>query len=118
MRAIVAILTALVLTSSVADPAEALTFHRDYPYVWRVNIGEDNYLWINVYANFTTEHGCNERWYARSKHDLSDDRTKALLQMAMASFLAQIPVHVWTEGCTGGGSTGYPILIQLQLQKP
>jgi hypothetical protein len=116
MRAIVAALTALILVGAVAGHAEA--FDRAYPYVWKVNVGDDGYLWINVYANFTTEHGCVERWFARSKEPIGHEQTKAIMQIATASLLSQMPVHVWTVGCTGGGSAGYPILTRLQLQRP
>jgi hypothetical protein len=79
-----------------------------------VNVGDDGYLYINVLGNLSTSHGCSKPWYARSKEPLSDDRTKAFLQMAMASFLSQAGVHVWTSSCT---AYGYPVLIQLQLQQ-
>ena len=121
MRAIRAVLAALILMGTVAGLAEAAAFGRDYPYVWKVNVGDDSgddYLYINVYANFTAEHNCPERWYARSKYPLTHELTKAMMQIAMASLLSQTPVHAVTEGCTGGGGAGYPILIRLQLQKP
>lgn len=116
MRALAAILAALVLVGAMTGPAEAVD--RDYPFVWKVSVGDDDYLYINVYANFTTDHGCQERWFARSKNPLGHEQTKAFMQVAMASLLSQTPVHVWTVGCTGGGNVGYPILTGLQLHKP
>ena len=66
---------------------------------------DDQYLWINVTGNFTTNHGCAQRWYARSKHQLADERTQVQLRMASASFLSRSAVYVWTEGCTSTTAT-------------
>jgi len=97
-----------------AGEAAAVDFNRTYQYVSKVNVGEDGYLYINVLGNFSTSHGCSKPYYVRSKELLSDESTKAYLQMAMASFLSQASVNVWTSGCT---AYGYPVLIQLQLQQ-
>ena len=97
-----------------AGEAAAVDFNRTYQYVSRVNVGDDGFLYINVLGNFAANHGCSKQSYVRSKELLADERSKAFLQMAMASFLSQAEVNVWTSGCS---PNGYPVLIQLQLQQ-
>jgi hypothetical protein len=113
MRAIAGLAAAVLVATVGVGAADA--YGQRYPYIEKVNIGNDQYLWINVTGNFATNHGCAQRWYARSKYQLSDERTQVLLRMASASFLSRSAVYVWTEGCT---STGYPVMIQLQLEPP
>jgi len=114
MKTITAIVTAALVAGLWIRPAAA-DGNASYPYISKVNVGEDNYLYLNVTGNFSTAHGCSQPWYVRSKYALSDDRTKYFLQMALASFLSHKEVYVWTVGCT---SYGYPILVQLQNQQP
>ena len=54
------------------------------------------------------------RWYAVSKHPLSDDRTRAQLQVALASFLSHQKVFVVTTGCRADGRL---LLDTIQIQE-
>ncbi len=90
-----------------------------YVYVWKVFVGEDNYLYLNVYRNFTDSHvqksgGCSNPWYARSRYPLSDDRTKAWMRIARASLVTRTAVFVTTEGCTDDGRL---VLVGLQIER-
>jgi hypothetical protein len=91
---------------------------QDYDRIYKVNVGDDNYLYINVTNNNGSVNfagtGCSGPYFARSKYTLSDDRTRAWLQISLSSLLSRQGVHVWTAGCDGG----YPIFTQLQLQAP
>jgi hypothetical protein len=91
-----------------------------YPYVSKVNIAEGHRLRINVPGNFPRvpgEESCNQA-YAVSQHDLSDDRARAQLQIALASFLARKAVFIVTIGCQhGGNDDGYLLLDTIQLQQ-
>ena len=99
------------------------TVLEEYDYVKKVNVGEDNHLYIAVRGNFTLEHKCSNRAYVKSQFSLSDDRTKAWLQMAMASFLSRSKVHIWTRDCTGNlviaglGKSGYPVMVKMQVSQ-
>jgi len=100
----------LVSTSVLAQPVV-----RDYRYITKVNVGGDSYLYITVAGNFSSDHGCTNHAYVRSSFPLSDERTKAWMKMATASFLSQSKVHVWTQGCTNGTNVGYPVMVKFQL---
>lgn len=94
----------------------AQEYEKDYSYIYKVQINEDNYLYINVTDqergnNFDPRHGCGSQTYARSQWPLSDDRTKGMLQVALASALNKSPVHIWTRGC----ETNKPVFYRLQL---
>lgn len=115
MRSAFAIAFILICHLSVSTAALAQAVVRDYRYVTKVNVGQDNHLYITVAGNFSPDHGCTNHSYVRSSYPLSDDRTKAWLQMATASFLSQSKVHVWTRGCNGGANVDYPIMIGLQM---
>jgi hypothetical protein len=111
--AIAVALVVLVATAGVLSSAEA-----DYTQVTKIQVGDDNYLWVNVAGNFnTTIHGCTNGAWARSSYQLNDERTKALESLAIASFLGRRPVYVWTSGCTGPGTNGYAIITKLSLHE-
>jgi hypothetical protein len=105
---------ALAATTFAATQPVLADGEREYAYVSKVNVGSDNHLYINVTGNFSTIHGCTRPWYVQSQWPLSDERTKAWMQIALSSFLSKKKVYVWTAGCT---SYGYPILTKLQLQQ-
>jgi hypothetical protein len=44
---------------------------------------------------------------------MSDDRTKAWMQLATTSLLSHTRVYIWTNGCDGG----LPIMYMLQLEQ-
>jgi hypothetical protein len=118
MKASIGISIALFATFMTFVPkAHAQATHGEsYKYVTKVNVGADNKLWINV-GNLTAAHGCSTPWYAVSAYTLADDRTRAWLQISLASLLSHTPVYVETTGCTGGSGIGYPILTKLQIQQ-
>ncbi len=102
----------LVLLGAFADRAHAVVRGESYAYVSKVQIGTDNYLYIDVLGNFKSTHGCSQPWYARSLYPLSDTRTKAWLQLATASLLSNTPVYIQSNGCT---TYGHLIMEALQL---
>ena len=96
-----------------------------YNYISKVQVGDDDYLYINVPPNFSNnDHcvcpqpappGCLGPWYAVSKHNMSDDRTKAQMQIALASYLGHKEVYVQTDGCRADKRL---LLEAIQIQQP
>jgi len=82
-----------------------------YPSVDKVEVGDDGFLYIRA-GNFLPSHGCSQPYFARSKYPLSDDRTRAWLQISLASYLSKRRVYVENTGCT---SYGHLLLTKLQL---
>jgi hypothetical protein len=117
MKFVTFIASALALSGLLMAPiAQAQQPHGEYyDYVIKVNVGDDGYLYVNVAGNFSPNHGCSQPGYVRSDYTLSDDRTRAWLQMSLASFLSKKKVYVETTGCT---NYGYPIMTKLQLEQP
>jgi len=66
----------------------------------------------NVNLNST---GCSTPYYAITSLSLNNDTVKAWLQLALASYLSRTSVWLWTNGCTGGGSTSNAAPAQQQL---
>jgi hypothetical protein len=92
--------TCLPMASALAASAH------EYNYIAKVNIGDDNYLYINCQGNCRNDDNCAGSlgpWYAVSQHPLSDDRTRAQLQVALASLLSRQKVYVVTNGCRADG---------------
>jgi len=120
-RVVLYVAAILMLLSAFANRADAVSFGQYYDYVYKINVGTDNYLYINVMlnagVNFSSSHGCSTPYYARSLEPVTNDRTKAWLQMATASLLSHTKVYVYTNGCTTNATTGYPIMIQFQLEQ-
>jgi len=110
---IVLVVVMLVVAGGYTGVASATPVGTLYPYVSKVHIKGDSYLYINVNGNFG-DHGCGRTsFYVRSKDTLATDQTKAWMQMAMASFLSQSLIFVQTDGCS---VDGVPIMINMQLQ--
>jgi hypothetical protein len=86
-----------------------------YDFIAKVQIPDDNNLYINAPGNFVNDDHCSNPWFAVSKHPLSDDRTRAQLQVALASFLGHQKVYVVTNGCSADGRL---ILEAIQLEQP
>jgi len=89
-----------------------------YAYIFKVDVGENGKLAIDVWdggPNFRPGvHGpCQNTAYAEARYPLSDERTKAMLSMALASFLGHRRVYVTTDGCNAGGSY---VLVDIQLE--
>lgn len=108
----------LVLVISAINPSVGSaqqTVFGEYDYITKVNVGEDNYLYLTVRGNFAGDHNCANLAFVRSQYLLSDDRTKAWLQIATASFLSRAKVHIWTRGCIGPGNSSYPIMVKMQM---
>ena len=107
--------------ANIAMAQQNETVSEEYDHVTKVNVGEDNFLYIAVRGNFKTRHPCTNRSFVRSLYPISDDRTKAWLQIATASFLSRSKIHIWTRDCAGklkiagDVGSGYPIMIKLQL---
>jgi hypothetical protein len=108
-----AALAALSLIS--AQPSSAQSFERAYYYVSKIQISDDNHLSLNVSTNFDRRHGCPQLSWAQSRYPLTDERTKALLAIAMQSFERRQQVYIYTKGCNIGG---YPILLHMQIRQP
>jgi hypothetical protein len=105
----------LPLVASLLLPGLATAHDQDHNYVTKVTV-DDNYLYIDVVGEFSN-YGCTSPYFARSKYPISDERTRAWLQIATTSFVSEKKVHVWTSGCVGGATAGYPILTELQMEQ-
>lgn len=99
---------------ALAPPTLASSQHY-YDFIGKVNIPNDGYLWINVPGNLINDDNCGTPWYAISQNPLSDDRTRAQLQVALASFLGRKKVYIVTNGCT---ASGYLLLDTIQIEQP
>jgi hypothetical protein len=104
----------LAFSLVLSGVASAESFDKHYAYVSKVNVAEDNFLYINVSGNFSFDHGCIHPFFARSEHSLVDEQTKAWLAIALESFRSHKQVWVVTNGCT---SNGYLILTKLQIEQ-
>jgi hypothetical protein len=111
------ILLALLVILTAAHPAAAAGAEKTYEYVKKVTVWNDNRLMISVAGEFSTDHGCDNRSFAASRHNFDHSQTKAMLQVALSSFLARKPVWVATSGCDSGDSSGRPILGSLRIQE-
>jgi hypothetical protein len=89
-----------------------------YEYVTKVTVKGDGRVWINVKGNFSSAHGCPETGFGVTTYELSDDRTKAWLQIALASFLARSKVYVESINCSAiGNDVGHPVITALQIYR-
>lgn len=118
MRKALALALVVVATLATGRQPDQEPPGETYIYVWKVLVGQDNYLYINPWRNFNASQiqktgGCNNPWWARSKYPLTDERTKAQMRIALASLITRLPVFVSTQGCTGDGRL---ILVGLQVE--
>jgi hypothetical protein len=90
-----------------------------YEYVTKVMVkGDDDRVWINVKGQFSSAHACPDSAFGVTAYPLSDDRTKAWLQIALASFLARGKVYVESTGCsTSASDAGHPVITALQIYR-
>jgi hypothetical protein len=90
-----------------------------YDYVFKVGVHDDNFLYIDATVSgavtLATNHGCQNLAFARSKYPIGDDRTKAWLQIALASQLSRKKIYIQTEGCNPNPGFDYPTLMNLQI---
>jgi hypothetical protein len=108
--------SAVVLIAIGVTPRELLADSaHEYEFIGKVNIPDDNFLYINAPSNFINDDNCSNPWYAVSKHPLSDDRTRAQLQVALASFLGHKKVFVHAIGCSADGRL---LLDTIQIEQP
>jgi hypothetical protein len=111
------IIGATLITARVALAQAA--HDEGYDYVYKINVSPGGALQINVIKsgawNFNGT-GCSTPYYAITSATINSDTVRAWFQLALASYLSRTSVWVWTEGCTGGASNGYPILTGLQIQ--
>jgi hypothetical protein len=111
-----AVAATLTAVTSVPNNVAAQD-HDKYLYVSKVTVKEDSHLWINVQGNFSNAHHCPQHDFAVSQQPLSDDRTRAWLQIALASLLARTKIYIVTDAtnCSAiGGAIGFPIITALQ----
>lgn len=111
-RVVLYVAAVLGLWGAFAGRAEAVEFGQYYEYVSAVEVGNDNHLYIAVLGNFTNDHGCAQPWFAQSAFPLSDDRTKAWMQLATVSLLSHTKVYIQSIDCT---AYGHLIMDKLQL---
>jgi hypothetical protein len=112
MRRVRTLILAVFVVVGAMSPAFAA--HGEYyDYVRAVHTGDNSIVSITVPGNFSSDHGCSQPWWARSKFPVSDARTKAQMTIAMSSLLTRKKVYVVTDGCT---PDGYPIFTQLLIE--
>ena len=102
-------MTVLALAAIMILPmtANAESHGQYYDYVTKVNVGTDNYLYINVLGNFSINHGCVGPWFVRSQYPLTDERTKAWLQeFASTSFVYHKRFGLKLAGVTAALESG------------
>jgi hypothetical protein len=109
-------LVSLLAFLSPPAVASAATAAR-YAYVTKVNVGEDSYVRISVAADFQASQAgnCTLPAVARSRYPLTDERTKALLRVALASLIMFTTVEVTTDGCARGGEL---VWTGIQIERP
>ena len=114
-RMIVGLAVGIISTQAIAQQAVSET----YDYVTKVHVKADNYLYVAVSGNYKSSHGCDNLAYARSDQPITNDVTKAYLQIAMASFLSRAKVNIGTENCSApnNSSVNYPRMMHLQIQQ-
>jgi hypothetical protein len=89
-----------------------------YMYISDIAVHNDSYLYISVPEKFSFNvHGCKDVSYARSMNPINDDRTKAIMGIALTSFLGKKGIIVFTSGCVGPENKGYPIVEGLALSQ-
>ena|SRR6266513_4194 len=107
------LLVPLVTLGAVAtEHSRTPPWDQDYDYVVKVNAGNDGYLYISVKGNFSDQHHCSNPAFGRSSNPLTNEATKAEMNIAMASFVTRKKVHVWTDGCI---PYGYPIITKIEV---
>jgi hypothetical protein len=106
----ISLIAALGLVACLPTASATAASSHYYRYIGKVQISGDGYLYINCAGNCINDDRCPETgagvlgpWYAVSKHPLSDDITRAQLQVALASFLSRQKVFVTTTGCRDDG---------------
>jgi hypothetical protein len=88
------------------------------PYVGRIEVGPDNFLWMNTSENFHPDvHRCRDLWLARSAWPITDARTKAMLKLATESFMGGKEVYIQTNGCIQVGLFQHPVITNLVLNR-
>jgi len=109
---------AVVIFAMTSGSAAWAQHGQYYDYVYKVSVNDSNQLAINVKSgssfNPANPDHCPNGAYAESKYPLSDDRTRAWLQVAMASLLSHKKVYMTTAGCR---PDGYLALTGLQLEE-
>lgn len=98
----------------VTGIGSAFAFHQEgYQFIRKVQAdSNNNVLGIAVTGNFSPSHGCTKPYWAFSQHSLDHPGTKAMLQIALSSFLSRKQVYITTNGCT---ASGYPILTNVMV---
>jgi hypothetical protein len=102
-----------------------------YDYVSKVNIVPEpqpgghilGFLYIDTPGNLINSDNCQDNVgggafgpsYAKTEFDLTNDLTRAQMQVALGSLLSRLPVFIYTEGCTPDGK-GRLLLKQIQIQ--
>jgi hypothetical protein len=119
-REIFLIIASFGLATCLPTASAKATSAHEYDYIAKVQITDDGYLYINCPGNCVNDDNCPSSppalgpFYAVSKYPLSDDRTRAQLQVALASFLSHQKVYVVTTGCRNDGRL---LLDSIQLEQ-
>ncbi len=115
MKRVLPVALILILTPVITNIAQNSIIEAQYEYVAAVYAGDDvpTHLLIQVKGSYLPVHGCPQRSWAHSKYPITDERTKAWMTIALASFLGRQSVSVKTQGCT---TDGFPVLIGIQVQ--
>lgn len=106
----VAVLTLSILVGNVYAEAVGDT----YRWVSVVNVGETNHVQIGVIGNYGPKHGCKQPWYGVIKWPMTDIRSKTIVDLAITSLVARIPVYITSDGCT---DYGHLVITGFQLQQ-
>ena len=95
----------LLAVSAVVCSSLALgDTEKTYDYVSKVQVGEDSFVYFTVPGNTDAlVHGtCGNQIWFRSPRPITDDRTKAILSVALASMLSKKGAFVRVSGCADG----------------
>jgi hypothetical protein len=114
-RIIVIALTSLTIAMLFTSPLFSKDNNFGYIHVWGVQVAEDNYLYVVPLGNYdlNKHDGTNAAW-GRSKYPITDERTKAMMTIALSSLIGRKYVHIYTEGYTTG--SGYPIITMIIIR--
>lgn len=94
----------LVASSVVSSSLALADTEKTYDYVSKVQVGEDSFVYFTVPGNpDALVHGtCGNQFWFRSPRPITDDRTKAILSVALASMLSKKGAFVRVSGCADG----------------
>ena len=116
----------------LAGTAEAQSSSQSYSRISKVQIGSDDYLYVTVPGNLVPVRDpvtrviiCHSRYWARSQYKIDHPKTRAMMQIALTSYVSLKPVHIYTNGCaitqrpvpSHLRGRNYPVMVGLQVQE-